>query len=289
MTRARAPFPHAAVALALATASAAQPATAQDARPGWGFRAELTSVLSEGNAKATTLGVGGLIRNVSGRNTTRFETGAIRTESAIVTRRAIGTADAFTIETDTRTEKTAERYFARARLDRAVSQHFFAFGGLDWLRNTFAGIDSRFLIAAGAGNTWVDREHVRFKTDYAATYTFQSDVVDNPFTRSNFPGVRAGWEYWNRLTGSTEYESILLADLNLDNTQDVRLDFRNSIAVAINDALALKPSLQLQWRNDPALREVPLVSPAGQPLGSTVLVPLRKLDTTFQLALVLKL
>lgn len=281
-----------AVAALAAYSLATGPSSAAAQEPqeqGWSFTGELTTVLSQGNSEALTFGLGALVRNVWGANTLRIEGGGLRTESTITTRRAVGDLSDFEVQSEERTDKTAESYFARTRYDRSISEHFFTFAGLDWLRNTFAGIDSRFLMAAGAGNTWVERERVRFKTDYAVTYTFQSDVVQNPFTKSNFPGVRASWEYWNQLTESTELESTLVGDLNLDDSDDVRVDFRNALAVAINESLALKPSLQLLWRNAPALAEVALFAPDGEPLDEVVRVPLEELDAFFRLALVVKL
>ena len=256
---------------------------------GWTWKGELTSVLSSGNSEALTFGLGSVLQNRWGGNMFRFEAGLVRTESTRVTRRAVGTPSDFEIIRDETRDKTAESYFARTRYDRSLSDHFFVFGGLDWLRNTFAGIDSRFLMALGAGNTWIERETSRFKTNYAVTYTFQSDVVENPFVKSSFPGVRAGWEHWWQATASTEIESVLVSDLNLDESDDVRIDYTNSLNVAISSALALKPSLQLLWRNLPALTDVDLETPGGLPLGETVQVPLRKLDTFFRLALVVKL
>ncbi|MEJ2541801.1 MAG: hypothetical protein P8188_17855, partial [Gemmatimonadota bacterium] len=81
----------------------------------------------------------------------------------------------------------------------------------------------------------------------------------------------------------------LTFDQNLNDTEDRRLDWGNSVTVDITDVLALKPSLLLQWRNLPSLGEVPLFSPGGVDTGTTVLAPLRKLDTTFTIALVLTL
>jgi putative salt-induced outer membrane protein YdiY len=260
-----------------------------DATDGWSWKSELTSVLSAGNSEALTFGLGAVVENRRARNVLRFEAGAVRTESTRITRRAVGTAANYEIVRDENREKTAEAYFARARYDRSLSEHFFLFGGLDWLRNTFAGIDSRFLMALGAGNTWIEGETARFKTNYAITYTFQSDVVENPFVKSSFPGLRTGWEYWRRATASTEFESVLISDLNLDESDDVRIDFTNSLNVAISSALALKPSLQLLWRNLPALTDVELETTGGTPLGESVQVPLRKLDSFFRLALVVKL
>lgn len=265
--------------------SRAQDAPAQ----GWTFKGELTSVLSGGNGEAVTFGLGSQIENRRGPNHWRFEAGGVRTEATRITRRAIGTEAAFVVEEEEDRQKTAEAYFARARYDRQLSEHFFAFGGVDWLRNTFAGVDSRFLTAAGAGNTWIDREDTRLKTNYAVTYTFQSDVVENPFVKSSFPGLRAGWEYFRRATATTEFESTMIADMSLDERDDVRLDLTNSLNVAISSALALKPSLQILWRNLPSYTEVDLFSPGGVPLDATVLTPLEKVDYFFKLALVVKL
>jgi hypothetical protein len=276
----------AAVAIALLPVAGA----AQDEPPdGWSFKGELSSVLSSGNSEAFTLGLGAVIQNKWGPNRIRLEAGSIRTESTIITRRAVGTATSWVVEEDEDRQKTAEVYFARARYDRSVSEHFFLFGGTDWLRNTFAGVDSRFLVALGAGNTWRDDDRSRFKTDYAFTYTFQSDVVENPFLKTSFPGVRASWDYWRQATETTEFESQLTGDLNLDETEDIRLDFTNSLNVAVSSSLALKPSLQLLWRNLPSLAEVDLFSQGGTPLNEKVRTPLDKLDLFFKLALVVTL
>lgn len=264
--------------------------SAQDAPPdGWTFKGELSSVLSGGNSESLTLGLGASLQNRWGPNLFKLEAGSVRTESTLITRRAIGTPASYVIEEDENRQKTAETYSARARYDRSLSDAFFLFGGLDWLRNTFAGIDSRFLMALGAGNTWLDSDQVRFKTNYAATYTFQSDVVDNPFVKTKFPGVRAGWEYWRQATETTQFESVLVGDLNLDETDDVRLDFTNSLNVTVNSALALKPSLQLLWRNLPSLTEVDLFTPGGTPVGESITTPLGKTDWFFRLALVVTL
>jgi len=276
--------------LVLAAGTAPPSARAQAAPPdGWEFRGELTSLFSVGNAEALTVGLGSTLENRRGRNLLKLEAGGMRTESVMVSRRATGTASTFQVVKLEEREKTAEAYFARARFDRAVSDRFFAYGGADWMRNTFSGIDSRFLIAAGGGNIWTDREDARFRTSYAATYTFQSDVVENPFLSTSFPGLRAGWDYWRRVTPSTEFDSRLVGDLNLNETDDIRADFTNSVAVAVSSALALKPSVQVLWRNLPSLTEVPLFTSGGVPLNQTVTTPLEKTDLLFRLALVIKL
>ncbi|MGD8727053.1 MAG: DUF481 domain-containing protein, partial [Gemmatimonadales bacterium] len=159
---------------------------------------------------------------------------------------------------------------------------------VDWLRNTFAGIDSRFLIAAGIGNVWADNERVKFETDYSATYTFQSDVVENPFVKTDFPGLRLAYDFFWALSSTAEFTSVLIGDVNLDNTEDIRADFTNALAVDVISHVAFKPSLQLLWRNEPSLTEVPLFDSGGTPTGETVVTSLQKLDSIFKVALVVK-
>lgn len=265
---------------------------AQDDDPAntrWVFQGEFTSVLSQGNSESFTAGLGTVIRRQWESDALRFEFGGIRTESSRITRRAVGTVDDFVVDVTSDSEKTAESLYARSRYDRTLSERFFTYGAVDWLRNTFAGIESRFLLAAGAGNTWIDEDTQRFKTNYGVTYTIQKDVVERPDTDKNFPGARLGWEYWNQLTATSTFDSALLVDLNLSDTDDVRYDLTNSLAVNISEKLALKPSLQFLYRTRPSLASVSLFTPGGEATGDTVLTELEKLDTFFRLALVLTL
>jgi len=281
-------------ALAFAAASCfaafTDTARAQDEKQvGWFFTAEVTGVWTAGNSDSNTLGLAASLRRVWESSEFKFDGGAVRTESGTITRTAVGSVDDFRVEKQTTRKKTAESYYLRGRYDYELSERFFAFAGAHWLRNTFAGIDSRMLFAAGAGNIWADRDRIRFRTDYSFTYTFQEDVVENPFIKTNFPGLRASYSLWWKLSSSTELESTFITDLNLDKTEDVRFDFTNALPIAISDRLALKPSLQLLWRNEPSLAEIDLEDEGGVPTGDTVRVPLEKLDSFFTLALVVKL
>jgi putative salt-induced outer membrane protein YdiY len=263
---------------------------AQDKQLGAAFTTELTAVRTAGNSETNTFGLDALLTYAWERADAKFQAGAVRAQSTLTTRTAVGTSQTdFTLTEDANSEKTAEAFYARGRYDRHLSSFFYAFGGADWLRNTFAGIDSRILFALGAGNIWTDGDRLKFKTDYSATYTFQQDVVENPFVKSNFAGARISYDLWARLTSSAEFLSVLIGDLNLDNTDDIRLDMTNALPVAISTRLAFKPSVQLLWRNQPSLTEVALTPPAGQTADTpTVTVPLQKLDSIFKVALVVK-
>jgi Protein of unknown function, DUF481 len=266
-------------------------ARAQAAPPerGWKFTGQLTSVWTGGNSESSTFGLASTLRRLGEGNELKLEAGGIRTASSRKTRRAIGTAGSFVVEEDNITLKTAEAYFGRARYDRSVSKSFLVFVGADALRNTFAGISSRVVMSAGAGNIWSDTERFRFKTDYGVTYTFQEDVVENPAVKSNFPGARLSWDLRRLLSTTTRFESVLISDFNLAETDDVRADFTNSVAVMASKSISLKPSLQVLWRNRPALTEIELFAKPGTTTGIMVTTPLEKIDTFFTLALVVTL
>lgn len=262
---------------------------AEEKKLGWFFEGKLAGLWAGGNSESFTIGLGATLKHIWTNSELRFDVGGLQTESSTTTRTAVGTEEDFQVNEDKVTEKTAEIIFARGRYDYNFTENFYAFGGLDWLRNRFAGIDSRTLLAAGVGNKWVENENIRFKTDYSFTYSFQEDVVENPFAKTKFPGLRLAYDFWYNLTASTQFESIFIADLNLDNTDDIRFDFYNALPIKISEVFTLKPSLQLLWRNEPSLTEIDLFANDGTPTGSKVLTPLKNLDTLFSLALVVNL
>ena len=259
---------------------------AQDEPPPspWSFEAELSLVSASGNQESVTYGLSSWLGYKKAKSEIKLEAGGMMQESSTKTLTAVGDSSSYAVQEYKFTATTAEAYFARARYDYNVSERFFFLAGVDWLRNTFAGIDSRTLVGLGAGNTWSDNEKTRLKTTYSFTYTFQEDVVVNPLFKTDFPGLRGAYEFWIKLTASTEFESKLTADFNLDNTDDIRLDFYNALPVNVSSKVAFKPSLRLLWRNEPSLTEIPLVPGPG-----TVNVPLEKLDSFASVSLLVKI
>ncbi len=256
---------------------------------GWFFTAEVAGLWTGGNSESRTMGLSTTIKQIWPKSALKFNLGGTDTKSSLTTRSAVGTSEDYSISEVKKTEQTAELFFARGRYDFKISKRFYMLGGVDWLRNRFAGIDSRLLFVIGAGNNWIDNDQMRFETDYGFTYTFQDDIIENPFLATKFPGVRIAYDFWWKLTASTEFSSYITVDWNMDNTDDVRIDFTNALPIAISETFSLKPSLQLLWRNDPALTEVELQAPDGTPTSEKVYTPLQKLDTLFSLTLVLSI
>jgi len=278
------------MAFAILGLTVAPPAVAADPpTPGWYFDGDLGGVWTGGNAESEALGAGFLLRRVWPKYRFRLGGSMSQTQNTNTTRTATGTGqDDFDVNEVKTTEKTAEFYNATAAGLYDISKHFFALGGVDWMRNRPAGIDSRTLLAAGAGNTWADSDALSFRTYYNFTYTFQDDVVANPITKNEFPGLQVGYAYNQQITASTKFESDAVVDFNLDNTDDIRVNWFGAIPVSISSRLELKPSLRVMWRNDPSLEQLDLVDGTGTPTGDTVLSPLNEWDTIFTLALVIK-
>jgi putative salt-induced outer membrane protein YdiY len=282
-------FVYVILATAILATLTAGAACAADEVPGWYLDADLALVATGGNSESSTLGLGAKLRRLWTRSELTFTGGATQTESSLLTRSATGTPTDFTVTETKKTDKTAELYFLRGWYQYDFSQKFFAYTGADWLSNKFAGIDSRFLIALGAGNNWIKTETTQFKTFYSLTYTFQDDVVENPFVKTDFPGFRLGYDLKTKVSSSTTFESVLVADFNLDNSDDIRLDWFNALPVGISENLLLKPTFRMLWRNQPSLTSVDLYDDLGNLNAEMVSTPLNELDTIFSLALVVKL
>ena len=257
------------------------PLTAQETESGWKNVAELTLVLTAGNATSNTFG----FKNTADYKWTnasfQLAAGGVRARAGTTTRTATGTAGNFTVKESTDTKTTAESYFLKGRLDRKVTDASFLFAGAGWDRNTFAGVDNRYTLATGAGHTFFEEEARRFKGDVGVTFTKQEDVVENPDVSDSFMGVRGSFDYFRKLSETTAYGSVLVADQNLKETEDLRADWTNSLTVAMSAKLALKLSYQLLFDNQPALVGVPLSGTT-----TTVLTPLGKTDSIFSVAIV---
>jgi putative salt-induced outer membrane protein YdiY len=252
---------------------------AQEEETGWKDVAELTFVLTSGNATSSTFGFKNTADYTWPNAAFKLSAGGVRARSGTVTRTATGTPDNFTVSKTTDTRTTAESYFLKGRLDRNLSEALFAFGGAGWDRNTFAGVNNRYAFVGGAGRSWFAEDTRHLKTDLGLTYTIQDDVVKNPDVDDSFLGLRASYDYLRKLTDNTEFTSVLVADQNLNETSDLRTDWTNSLAVAMSDRLALKTSYQLLYDKTPALVAVPLGD-------DEVLVPLGKVDGVFTVAIV---
>jgi putative salt-induced outer membrane protein YdiY len=254
----------------------------------WENATELSFVQTGGNTSSSTLGLKSMLAGSRAQNSFKVEVGGIRSETTTSTRSATGTVDDFVLSEVRASQLTAESYFARSRYDRAFNGTF-AFSGVGWDRNTFAGVQDRFALVAGLGKTWLQSETARLKTDIGGTYTIQKDVHPDPELDDAFGGIRVSIDARKQLSATTDYTSALIIHENIEETDDLRGNWTHSLSVSISDELILKTSLQLLFDNRPSLLGVPLLDATGAPTGVTVRAPGDKLDNVLTLTLVIKL
>ncbi len=249
----------------------------------WRDVADFSYVATAGNSEVSTLGFKNTLARAWGRSSFEVKAGAVRGESTTRTRAVVpGPA----IQESSTTELTAENYFVNGRYDRKITDRSFWYAGAGWDRNRPAGIQNRDSGAGGVGNIWIDEDRVKFRTDYALSYTSQEDVVKVPGADESFLGMRVSGKYLHKLGASTTYGNDLIVDGNLDETSDFRADMTNWVTVNMSGRLALKVSLQWLYDHEPSFESIADPGDLLPPSGPTASAQLDDLDTIFTASLV---
>jgi hypothetical protein len=271
----------------------------EDNLVGWTAKAALSYVGTGGNAEATSLG----FKFDASYNWTRtyftLLGGGVRADSTTVGRFAVGPSAGDFTEVEVKDKQTtAENYSLDATLDRTVTKRVYWQAGAGWVRNTFAGVDSRIAARAGVGYVFTDpgSKGAQLKGALLATLTHQTEVVLDPSTSDTFVGTRALADFATPFGpgGKSTFASRLALDENLQTTADFRATWWNSLGVSMTDRFGLQVSLGVVYDNHPALAQVDLYGsssgslPAG-PVTGSVLVPLKKWDREFAVSFVLNL
>jgi putative salt-induced outer membrane protein YdiY len=252
--------------------------------PGTYASADLSYVLTSGNSTANSLGFKGDVTHRWGRSALGFAAGGLRASSAPDTPFAVGTPGDFEVQLPS-SELTAEAYYARGRYDFKLSDRLYYTLGAGWERNRFSGLDNRWLVDTGIGYIFLNRDRTSFRGAVGITYTDEQQTVDSG-NDGSFVGARLGWDFRHQLFASTTFTHSLIADENLQDTADLRLDAQFGVRVAMTKKLGLRVNWRLLWDNQPALAEYPLYTPGGVNTGLKVLAPYKELDQGFSVSLV---
>lgn len=265
---------------ALALAALSTPTLADDEKEtGWFNTTNLSYVLTSGNTDTDALGAKNLLRRVWDNAAFNFRAEAVHASSRPQSTAAAGTPP---VEVEEPRETTAERYLLEPSYERNITDRFFWNAGVTWDRNRPAGIDERYQGWAGVGNIWIDNDRRRFSTNYNATYTDRTDVVDTG-REDSFAGLRTGWSYLDNINDSVVFTNDLVANMNLDETDDWWGDMVSALSVAMSKRMALRVSLQWLYQNEPAFRELAIVGGGG----TTITVENDELDQIFNTSLVI--
>ena len=268
------------------------PAAAEDPvekKVGWFDTAELGFVATSGNSNSTTLGFKNETKRVWDDAEFGVEVGSVYSRSRPSERFGVGAPGEgnFSVENAPR-ETDSNRLYGKAGYGRELNPFLFWNVAGDAERNQPAGIDYRYTMGAGLGNNWVRSDRVKFRTAYNITYTNESFTNGDS---QDFPGFRLAYNYENKLTPTTQFQSELVFDDSFDDLEDHRTDWYNAVSVSMTEQIGLKAGFRVLYRNIPPFEDIkiydsnPYDGPATQ--VGTESVAKEELDTNFTTSLVL--
>ena len=247
----------------------------------WSNSTELGWVFTYGNATTNSFNLRNVFEYEWLDADLNLEFGILRADSGDE-RFALGTEEAFEI-IEPPVEPDTERMYATARYLKNVSNRFFWYGRFDVERDQPADITFRLTPAGGAGNNWETPENIELRTGYGFGYSAGSMTFDGS---SNYFGYQLFYEFDMKVNDNTDIDSSMTLDGSIMSPSNYRFHWANGIGVAINERIALKASLRLVYRNDPAQEEIDLEDLSGAILGN-VIVSKKKLDSGFTTSLVI--
>lgn len=253
--------------------------------PGWYSTSGFSFVMASGNSGTSALGLKAEVKRLWPKATFSLGGAVVRAEANDPGRRAVGDPRDFELETGPRVLK-ASKYNAGAGYDRQLSDRLGWQAGVEFDRDRFSGLKSRSLALAGLRYLLANQKDFVFKTGLAATLAHQSEVVDDPLTRNTFLGARLSADAEKTLGANSKYVGGLAVDESLQDTDDMRVRFANSLGVSMSRKLSLQVGLLMLYDHQPSLLDLPLFDRQGLPTGLTVIADAAKLDTTFTVSVV---
>jgi putative salt-induced outer membrane protein len=144
--------------------------------------------------------------------------------------------------------RTAERYFAAIRGERAFGERWSAFAGVSGERDRFQGIDLRMIIEAGGiYNALLGPRH-NLSFDAGLTWTRDETTLDET---SDSAGMLAGVFYAFQISENATVTERLVYFPNLDESDDWRYQSETALTANINSRWAVKLGYLIRYDNLP--------------------------------------
>ena len=221
----------------------ASPALAQDAPaappPGWTGSGELGLALARGNSRSENLNA----KLAFGRETERwkhdFDVAALRSKGEVAR-----DLDGDGIDEDSY-ETTASRYALGASSAWKIDPRNSIVGALRYENDDFAPYDYQATASVGYGRQWIDGADTALRTEIGPGFRRARNATTGEVESGAI--VRGAVDFRHRLTANTELTNEFLVEAGSDNTY---LQNDLGIAVAMNEAFALKAGLQARHNTD---------------------------------------
>ncbi|MGQ9801180.1 MAG: DUF481 domain-containing protein [Candidatus Saccharicenans sp.] len=170
----------------------------------WKVTAELSYVVTGGNTATSAFSLGtGLTRKWT-KDSLTLKTFILRSTATTYNRWAVGTETDYSIVEEATKALVAENYLISGGYERKFTSKLLGQLGLSWDRNKFAGVDRRYMVSAGLGYVWIEKERTSVKINAGLTYSSRKYIGQET---TSFAGFRFD------LLGEQKFQINLLCPL----------------------------------------------------------------------------
>ncbi len=242
----------------------------------WSNEAEASYVKTGGNSSASTLALSNRFAYNFTYSELLFDVEFMRASTTTTFRSNV---DGELVEEEL-SDTSAERYEIAGSYRQNILSNMFWYARGDWYRNRFSGVSSRASGGGGVGYRFVESPTTLFVGELGVALTNESLTND---TSETFVDIRGALEGRFRITDSTDFEFVVSAADNVQNTENLRVKFNAAISVAVSNTLALRVGYLLDYRNDPIVQII-----EGDEGVAPVSYTANKSDSMFLVSLVVK-
>ena len=160
--------------------------------------------------------------------------------------------------------KTSEIYYSHIKYDHQIKSFAYLLGFVRYERNKLAGYNYRLALSGGGGATWLKNKKAVLSSEIALGWNNEENI--NQVIMNNINGSSSVWE---RTIKASFFSSIITNKLdltlsktarcsfqetifiNLEESNDYRMNSFASIYAAITPSLALKTSIEVIYSHQP--------------------------------------
>lgn len=209
---------------------ALQPAAgrAAEREMGWKGRAEVSYARTSGNTDTQTLGA------------------KLKTSYDATPNRYFGKASV--LFADENGQRTSSQWFAEGRYERDLTERLFAFFTASYLKDTFAGYDSRINAGPGLGYQIVRTDRHELKGFLSVLYS-RDNRTDG--TDDTYASGKAAAEYAWQITDGLTFTQSADYQVDLGDSSVYFVNSETGLQVAVNSRVSLGLTYQVAYQGDP--------------------------------------
>ena len=199
------------------------------AEKNWSDQAELSYVKTSGNSDTSTLSFKNELKNkYSDQLSSTWKLAALSAQND--------------------GSRTAERFSTELRGDYLFSERFYSYLNLGWLKDTFAGIDTRLYAGPGAGYKLLAGPKHLLSAEVGLNYVSEDYTND---TKEDFFSGRLFGKYEFAINDTNKFSQSLEYLHNFEASKDYNVISETALSSALNSKFSLKVSYTVNYDHMP--------------------------------------